>query len=96
MVPEGLVLLTSATFVVAVIRLSKWDTLIQELPAAEVLARVDVLCLDKTGTITKGDLKVTEVQCLNNEDIKHIDKIIGAIVHSFKMEMLQKSTVRKI
>ncbi|ACA44913.1 cation-translocating P-type ATPase [Clostridium botulinum] len=84
MVPEGLVLLTSATFVVAVIRLSKWDTLIQELPAAEVLARVDVLCLDKTGTITKGDLKVTEVQCLNNEDIKHIDKIIGAIVHSFK------------
>ncbi|NFK77028.1 cation-translocating P-type ATPase [Clostridium botulinum] len=84
MVPEGLVLLTSATFVVAVIRLSKWDTLIQELPATEVLARVDVLCLDKTGTITKGDLKVTEVQCLNNEDIKHIDKIIGAIVHSFK------------
>lgn len=86
MVPEGLVLLTSATFVVAVIRLSKWDTLIQELPATEVLARVDVLCLDKTGTITKGDLKVTEVQCLNNEDIKHIDKIIGAIVHSFKNE----------
>lgn len=84
MVPEGLVLLTSATFVVAVIRLSKWDTLIQELPATEVLARVDVLCLDKTGTITKGDLKVTEVQCLNNEDIKHIDKIISAIVHSFK------------
>ncbi|NFN88391.1 cation-translocating P-type ATPase [Clostridium sporogenes] len=84
MVPEGLVLLTSATFVVAVRRLSKLDTLIQELPATEVLARVDVLCLDKTGTITKGDLKVTEVQCLNNEDIKHIDKIIAAMVYSFK------------
>ncbi|ENK1243300.1 cation-translocating P-type ATPase [Clostridium sporogenes] len=84
MVPEGLVLLTSATFVVAVKRLSKWDTLIQELPATEVLARVDVLCLDKTGTITKGDLKVTEVQCLNNEDIKYIDKIIAAMVYSFK------------
>ncbi|NFV12289.1 cation-translocating P-type ATPase [Clostridium sporogenes] len=84
MVPEGLVLLTSATFVVAVRRLSKLDTLIQELPATEVLARVDVLCLDKTGTITKGDLKVTEVQCLNNEDIKYIDKIIAAMVYSFK------------
>ncbi len=84
MVPEGLVLLTSATFVVAVRRLSKLDTLIQELPATEVLARVDVLCLDKTGTITKGDLKVTEVQCLNNEDIKYIDKIIAAVVYSFK------------
>jgi cation-transporting ATPase E len=84
MVPEGLVLLTSATFVVAVIRLSKWDTLIQELPATEVLARVDVLCLDKTGTITKGDLKVTEIRCLNNEDIKYVDKIIAAMVYSFE------------
>ncbi|EJO5347875.1 HAD-IC family P-type ATPase [Clostridium botulinum] len=84
MVPEGLVLLTSATFVVAVIRLSKWDTLIQELPATEVLARVDVLCLDKTGTITKGDLNVTDVKYLNTDNTKYIDKIIGAMVHSFK------------
>ncbi|WP_251859801.1 HAD-IC family P-type ATPase [Clostridium sp. Marseille-Q2269] len=84
MVPEGLVLLTSATFVVAVIRLSKWNTLIQELPATEVLARVDVLCLDKTGTITKGDLKVTDVKYFYKENREDIDKIISAMVHSFK------------
>lgn len=84
MVPEGLVLLTSATFVVSIIRLSKWDTLIQELPATEVLARVDVLCLDKTGTITKGDLKLSEVVPFENKDIKEIDKILSAIVHSFE------------
>ncbi|KAJ48890.1 cation-transporting ATPase E [Clostridium tetanomorphum] len=83
MVPEGLVLLTSATFVVSVIRLSKWDTLIQELPATEVLARVDVLCLDKTGTITKGDLRLSDVVPFKDKDIKKIDKILSAIVHSF-------------
>lgn len=84
MVPEGLVLLTSATFVVAVIRLSKWNTLIQELPATEVLARVDVLCLDKTGTITKGDLKVTDVKYFYKENREDIDEIISAMVHSFE------------
>lgn len=84
MVPEGLVLLTSATFVVAVIRLSKWDTLIQELPATEVLARVDVLCLDKTGTITKGDLKVSDVVPFKEENKELVDKVIASIVHSSK------------
>ena len=54
MVPEGLVLLTSVAFAVGVVRLSKQRCLVQELPAIEVLARVDVLCADKTGTITEG------------------------------------------
>ncbi|KEI01626.1 cation-translocating P-type ATPase [Clostridium botulinum] len=84
MVPEGLVLLTSATFVVAVIRLSKWDTLIQELPATEVLARVDVLCLDKTGTITKGDLKVSGINVIGKKSEREVELILSAIAHSFK------------
>ena len=58
MIPEGLVLLTSATFIVSIIKLSKYDTLVQELSATEVLARVDVLCLDKTGTLTQGRFKI--------------------------------------
>src|SRR6266540_2277495 len=61
MVPEGLVLLTSVTFAVSVVRLGRRQVLVQELPAVETLARVDVLCFDKTGTITVGDLTVREL-----------------------------------
>ena len=56
MVPEGLVLLTSLAFAVAVVRLARQRVLVQELPAVEGLARVDVLCIDKTGTLTEGRL----------------------------------------
>jgi cation-transporting ATPase E len=54
MVPEGLVLLTSITFAAGVVRLAAYKVLVQQLPAIEVLARIDVICLDKTGTITEG------------------------------------------
>jgi cation-transporting P-type ATPase E len=57
MVPEGLVLLTSVAFAAGVVRLGRRHALVQELPAVETLARVDVLCLDKTGTITEGDIR---------------------------------------
>lgn len=56
MIPEGLVLLTSLAFGVAAIQLAARKVLVQELAAVEVLARVDVLCLDKTGTLTSGEL----------------------------------------
>ena len=61
MVPEGLVLLTSVAFAVGVVRLAAQRCLVQELPAIEVLARVDVLCADKTGTITTGALSLVDV-----------------------------------
>jgi len=64
MVPEGLVLLTSVAFAVGVVRLARRRVLVQELPAVEVLARVDVLCIDKTGTLTEGRLVVEEVEAL--------------------------------
>ncbi|AYF54656.1 carbonate dehydratase [Clostridium novyi] len=96
MVPEGLVLLTSATFVVAIIRLSKWDTLIQELPATEVLARVDVLCLDKTGTITKGDLKLSGVNVVGRKSKREVELILSAIAYSFKSNnQTQKALIEK-
>jgi cation-transporting ATPase E len=56
MVPEGLVLLTSVAFAVGVIRLGQKKCLVQELPAIEGLARVDTVCLDKTGTLTEGGM----------------------------------------
>lgn len=61
MIPEGLVLLTSVVFAVSVIRLSRYKTLVQDLYCTESLARVDVLCLDKTGTITEGVMQVDTV-----------------------------------
>ena len=57
MVPEGLVLLTSVAFAVGVVRLGRRQCLVQELPAIEGLARVDVVCLDKTGTLTEGGMR---------------------------------------
>jgi cation-transporting P-type ATPase E len=68
MVPEGLVLLTSVTFAVSVVRLGRRQVLVQELPAVETLARVDVLCFDKTGTITAGDLAVQDLVPLGDRE----------------------------
>ncbi|MFS8523192.1 MAG: HAD-IC family P-type ATPase, partial [Micromonosporaceae bacterium] len=61
MIPEGLVLMTSIAFAVGVVRLGRRQCLVQELPAVEVLARVDTLCLDKTGTLTEPGMRLKEV-----------------------------------
>ncbi len=65
MVPEGLVLLTSIAFSAAVVRLARQRVLVQELPAVEGLARVDVVCIDKTGTLTEGRLSVERIERLD-------------------------------
>ncbi|MCL1800026.1 MAG: HAD-IC family P-type ATPase, partial [Promicromonosporaceae bacterium] len=67
MVPDGLVLLTSMAFMLGVITLARRHTLVQELPAVEGLARVDVVCLDKTGTLTYGDISLSHVEVLGPE-----------------------------
>ncbi|CUU53516.1 cation-transporting ATPase E [Parafrankia irregularis] len=65
MVPEGLVLLTSVAFAVGVVRLGRRQCLVQELPAIEGLARVDVVCLDKTGTLTEAAMDVAELRLVD-------------------------------
>lgn len=66
MVPQGLVLLTSVNFAAAAMTLARRKVLVQELPAVEVLARVDMLCLDKTGTLTSGAVELDHIEsCLS-------------------------------
>ncbi|MCA0297044.1 MAG: HAD-IC family P-type ATPase [Actinobacteria bacterium] len=70
MVPEGLVLLTSLAFAVGVVRLGQRNVLVQELPAIEGLARVDVVCADKTGTLTENGLAFGELEHLDGDDAR--------------------------
>lgn len=93
MIPEGMVLLTSATFIVAIIKLSKYDTLVQEMCATEVLARVDMLCLDKTGTLTQGNLKVVDVKNIGNRESEEIDSIISALVHNLPNKNVTQNAI---
>ncbi|WP_053648856.1 HAD-IC family P-type ATPase [Streptomyces sp. XY431] len=65
MVPEGLVLLTSVAFAIGVIRLGRKQCLVQELPAIEGLARVNTVCLDKTGTLTEGGMDLVDLRILD-------------------------------
>ncbi|MFF8727984.1 HAD-IC family P-type ATPase [Streptomyces sp. NPDC015171] len=82
MVPEGLVLLTSVAFAIGVIRLGRKQCLVQELPAIEGLARVDTVCLDKTGTLTEGGMDVTELRMLDGADETYVRKVLGALGES--------------
>jgi cation-transporting P-type ATPase E len=79
MVPEGLVLLTSIAFAIGVIRLGRRQCLVQELPAIEGLARVDTVCLDKTGTLTEGGMDVAEVRTLNGSDESYVRRVLGEL-----------------
>ena len=82
MIPEGLVLLTSVSFILGVGRLARKNALVQEMEAIEALARVNVLCLDKTGTITTGDLKVTAVVPLQTKT-NDMTEIMGTMAFAF-------------
>ncbi|MFI5568479.1 HAD-IC family P-type ATPase [Streptomyces sp. NPDC051740] len=79
MVPEGLVLLTSVAFAIGVIRLGRKQCLVQELPAIEGLARVDTVCLDKTGTLTEGGMDVTGLRVLGDGDEAYLRRVLGEL-----------------
>ena len=83
MIPEGLLLLTSSVMAVSVMRLSKYKVLVQQLYCIETLARVDVICLDKTGTITEGAMELVKV--VNNPDVdkKKLDEVLANVSYAF-------------
>ena len=82
MIPEGLVLLTSSVMAVSVVKLSREKVLVQQLYCIETLARVNVVCLDKTGTITTGNMKVADVinKGLTKDDLENL---LGKVVTAF-------------
>lgn len=79
MIPEGLILLVSTVLAISVLRLSKYNVLVQDLYSLETLARVDTLCLDKTGTITEGKMEVVDVLPINGHVVNEVDNALEII-----------------
>ena len=79
MIPEGLMLLTSVALTLGVIRLAKKKVLVQEASCIEMLSTCDTLCLDKTGTITKGEIQVEDVEWVQEENKELLSNIIVTI-----------------
>ena len=92
MIPEGLVLLTSTVLAVSVIRLSKSKVLVQELYCIETLARVDTLCLDKTGTLTEGIMEVKDFVPVNTSQ----EKMSNILSNIGKFSEDENSTIEAI
>ena len=79
LVPEGLVLLTTLAFLSAALKLTREQVLVQELPAVEGLARVSVVCIDKTGTITTGNIVFEGIEILDGTDESTVRAALGAL-----------------
>lgn len=80
MIPSGMLLLTSVALAVGIVRLAKNHTLVQDMYSLEMLARVNVLCLDKTGTITDGRMKVNDCVILNTVGEYSLNDIMGSML----------------
>ena len=95
MIPDGLILLTSTVLAVSVVRLSKYKVLVQELYCIETLARVDVLCLDKTGTITEGVIEVKDIMLEEGYSYDEVSNVLDSICHSLDDESSTMNAIRK-
>lgn len=80
MVPDGLVLLTSLAFMAGVIKLARRQALLRELASVELLARVDTLCLDKTGTITTGEIHMVDLDAIGGHGPAEVADALGALM----------------
>ncbi len=84
MIPSGMFLLTSMALAVGIIKLAKHKTLVQDLYSLEMLARVDTICFDKTGTITDGKMTVKETVMLDNDCKVNISSVIGSMINALQ------------
>ena len=88
MIPEGLYLLTTMALTLSVVRLTKEKVLVHDMRSIEALARVDTLCVDKTGTITKPDMEVSELISLDDNDYKSLLKKYTEVISDDNATML--------
>lgn len=95
MIPEGLVLLTSVSFIIGVGRLAYKRALVQEMESIEALARANILCTDKTGTITTGTLEVSQVVPLDHENQTQITEIIAHLNGAFSDSNVTQDAVNE-
>lgn len=86
MIPEGLVLLVSMVTAVSVVRLAMHKTLVQRMPCVETLAHVDMLCLDKTGTLTEGKLEVRDFVPFKNTSVRQMRQDLADLLGAFSSE----------
>lgn len=98
MIPEGLYLLASVALVVSVMRLGKKNVLVHEMACVETLARVNVLCVDKTGTITENKMSVQNIIPLKNyteENYRPIHNLIGDLVNNMDSDNVTIATLKE-
>lgn len=86
MIPEGLYLLTSVAMAVSAMKLAKQQVLVQDMNCIETLARVDVLCVDKTGTITEPGMEVQDLIPLDEDSPEHLEAVLAALYSSVEPE----------
>ena len=95
MIPEGLFLLSSVALALSAMRLAKKKVLLHDMKSIETLARVDVLCVDKTGTITDNDMKVIDFEVLKNKDKSEISDLIGDFVKAQDNDNITMNALKK-
>jgi cation-transporting ATPase E len=96
MIPQGLILLTSTVMAISVIRLSRHKALARDMYCAETLARVDVLCLDKTGTITTGEMSVEKIIPLAGEELRAIEDALCALMQALPDKNPTAAAIRAV
>ena len=99
MIPEGLYLLASIALVVSVMRLAKKNVLVHEMACVETLARVNILCVDKTGTITENKMSVAQVEPLEyyeQGEFPALHEMIGNLVNNLNADNITMETCSNI
>ena len=95
MVPEGLVLMTTIAFALGVVRLGRHRVLVNELPAIEGLARVDTVCVDKTGTLTENAMQLVEVDIVSGDGTSR-DELDSVLINLCKLDDRPNATARAL